>query len=50
MTLLSVRNLRVGFGGDPKSNEVVKGVSFQGLRNAGYQVFTAVDGKARMSM
>jgi len=27
-TLLSVRNLRVGFGRDPKANEVVKGVSF----------------------
>jgi peptide/nickel transport system ATP-binding protein/glutathione transport system ATP-binding protein len=28
MTLLSVRGLRVGFGRDPKANEVVKGVSF----------------------
>ena len=29
MTLLSVRDLRVGFGRDPKANEVVKGVSFE---------------------
>ncbi len=28
MTLLSVRDLRVGFGRDPRANEVVKGVSF----------------------
>ncbi len=28
-TLLSVRDLRVGFGRDPKANEVVKGVSFE---------------------
>jgi len=28
MTLLSVRDLHVGFGRDPKANEVVKGVSF----------------------
>ena len=28
MTLLSVRDLRVGFGRDPRTNEVVKGVSF----------------------
>jgi peptide/nickel transport system ATP-binding protein/glutathione transport system ATP-binding protein len=28
MTLLSVRDLRVGFGRDPKANEVVRGVSF----------------------
>ncbi|MFD1251355.1 Glutathione import ATP-binding protein GsiA [Devosia equisanguinis] len=27
-TLLSVRDLRVGFGRDPKANEVVRGVSF----------------------
>ena len=27
--LLSVRDLRVGFGRDPKANEVVKGVSFE---------------------
>ena len=26
--LLSVRDLRVGFGQDPRANEVVKGVSF----------------------
>ena len=26
--LLSVRDLRVGFGRDPKANEVVKGVNF----------------------
>jgi peptide/nickel transport system ATP-binding protein len=26
--LLSVRDLRVGFGRDPRANEVVKGVSF----------------------
>ncbi|MBN9345078.1 MAG: ABC transporter ATP-binding protein, partial [Devosia sp.] len=28
MTLLTVRDLRVGFGRDPRANEVVKGVSF----------------------
>ena len=28
MSLLSVRDLRVGFGRDPRANEVVKGVSF----------------------
>ena len=28
-TLLSVRDLRVGFGRDPRANEVVKGVSFE---------------------
>ena len=28
MTLLSVRDLHVGFGRDPRANEVVKGVSF----------------------
>ena len=28
MTLLSVRDLHVGFGRDPNANEVVKGVSF----------------------
>ena len=27
--LLSVRDLHVGFGGDPKANEVVRGVSFE---------------------
>ena len=32
--LLSVRDLRVGFGSDPSANEVVKGVSFDIQENS----------------
>ena len=33
--LLSVRDLHVGFGRDPRANEVVKGVNFVDLKDAG---------------